>query len=373
MAAPERKAEKLADQPEAAGSPVKPGDAGAEPEVAVIVPNFNGSRFLDECLTSLLDQSYPNYSVTVVDNASSDDSVEVVRRGFPQVELIVNEKNKGFAGGCNTGLRHALAGSAQYFVLVNSDTRADRDWLRELVGAAQSDPRIGAAQSMIYLADRPQQLNSAGNESHYLGFGYCGHYLEEDRGQFDEVVDVPFASGTALLLRRAVVEEVGLMNEAFFLYQEDLDLSWRARLAGWRVVLAPRSKIYHKYSFSRNDTKFYYLERNRLLLCLQNYSPRSLAVLAPALLGAELAMLGYSVTGGWFRQKLRGYAWIARHPGMVRHKHRLIQAQRKVSDAELAAYWTDKMSFSDLADSPLTRVANPVSAAYWKLARRFLR
>ncbi|MFA5802764.1 MAG: glycosyltransferase family 2 protein [Thermoleophilia bacterium] len=363
------------------GGGVQPGDQGGAgeslkaasgPRVAVIVPNFNGSSYLGECLPSLLDQSYTNYSVTVVDNASSDDSVDVMRRDFPQVELLANSVNSGFAGGCNTGLKHALAGEAEYFVLVNSDTIADRDWLAELVEVAQSDPRIGVCQSMIYLADRPAMINSAGNEAHYLAFGYCGHYLEEDHGQFTAAVDVPFASGTSLLVKRAVIDEIGLMDEDLFLYQEDLDLSWRARLAGWRVVLAPASKIYHKYSFSRNQMKFYYLERNRLLLLLQNYSPRSLAVLAPAFLGAEVAMIGYSLTGGWFKQKMRGYAWIAGHMGMVRDKRRRVQGQRHVSDAELTSFWTDKMGFADLQDSPLTKIANPVSAAYWKIARKLL-
>jgi len=350
-----------------------PGKSGnADPEVAVIVPNFNGSRYLGACLPSLLDQSYSNYSVTVVDNASSDDSAELVRRDFPDVGLIVNTTNTGFAGGCNTGLRHALAGDARYFVLVNSDTRADRDWLTELVAAAEGDARIGICQSMIYLADRPELINSAGNEAHYLAFGYCGHYMEEDRGQFATTVDVPFASGSSMLVRREVFDEVGLMDEDLFLYQEDLDLSWRARLAGWRVALAPKSKIYHEYSFSRNEMKFYYLERNRLLLCLQNYSPRSLAVLAPALIGAEAAMVGYSLSEGWFKQKLRGYAWIAGHLGMVRAKRRRIQSFRHVGDRELTGFWTDKMVFADLADTPLTRVANPVSAAYWKVARKLL-
>jgi len=358
--------------------PAKRGGGGEtagparEPRVAVIVPNFNGSRYLGECIPSLLDQSYANYSVTVVDNASGDDSVEVMRRDFPEVELLTNSDNTGFAGGCNTGLRHALASDAEYFVLVNSDTRADHAWLAELVRVAESDPRIGVCQSMIYLADRPDMVNSAGNEAHYLAFGYCGHYLEEDRGQFAQAVDVPFASGTSLLVKRAVTDEIGLMDEDLFLYQEDLDLSWRARLAGWRIVLAPGSKIYHKYSFSRNEMKFYYLERNRLLLCLQNYSPRSLAVLAPAFLGAEVAMISYSLTGGWFKQKMRGYAWIAGHLGMVRGKRRRIQGQRHMNDAELTSFWTDRMGFADLQDSALTKIANPISAAYWKIARRLL-
>ena len=284
----------------------------SRPRVVVIVTNFNGKRYLRGCLNSLLEQSYSDYTITLVDNASSDGSVLMTKDEFPQVTVVANTHNTGFAGGCNTGLRHALKGNADAFVLVNSDTRANPDWLAELVAAAYGNRRTGICQSMIYLAGQPRIINTAGNQSHFLAFGYCGHYLEEDKGQFAGVTDIPFASGTAMLIKRQVIETIGMMDEDLFLYQEDLDLSWRARLAGWRIILAPRSKIYHSYSFSRNKDKFYYLERNRLLVSLKNYSSRSLLVLAPAFLGAELAMLGYSLAGGWAGQKLRGYGYLLR-------------------------------------------------------------
>ncbi|MBE0428405.1 MAG: glycosyltransferase family 2 protein [Thermoleophilia bacterium] len=336
------------------------------------MPNYNGQDFLPACLGSLLRLDYPDYRVMVVDNASTDGSVALIKKEFPQVEIIQNRRNTGFAGGCNSGLKRALEGTARYFVLVNNDTTADPDWLRELVAAADSDPRIGLCQSMIYLDGEPERINSAGNEAHYLGFGYCGHYLEVDRGQFPEVADVPFASGTALLLRRETLEEIGLLDEDFFMYQEDMDLGWRARLAGWRVVLASRSRIHHSYSFSRNPEKFYYLERNRLVMSLKNYSGRSLLVMAPAFLGAETAMLAYSVAGGWFRQKLRGYLYLIRNFDAINRKRRQVQLLRQTGDSEATAFWTSRMGFADLRESRLTKIANPVSAAYWKLARKLI-
>jgi len=375
--------------------------AASEPRVAVIIPNYNGEEYLENCLTSLLDQTYSNYSITMVDNASADSSVELVRRQFPDVEIIENRDNTGFAGGCNAGLTRMLsddsaAGEAEqrfkYFVLVNADVRAERDWLAELVSAAESDARIGLAQSLILIAGEGSQgrsgegsrgegggrrrgdilINSAGNEAHYLGFGFCGYFREPDRGQFTRVMDVPFASGSSLLIRREVLAEVGLFDEDLFMYQEDLDLCWRSRLAGWRVVLAPASRIHHYYAFSRNPLKFHYLERNRLLVCFKCYGARSLVALAPAFIGAELAMLGYSLTGGWFRQKLRGYLYLLRNYEVLLDKRREVQSQRCLPDAKVASFWTSRMGFADLADSPLTRVANPVSALYWKVARRFI-
>ncbi len=380
--------------------------AGAEPRVAVIIPNFNGEEYLAVCLSSILAQTYSNYSVTVVDNASSDASVELVKREFPQVEVVENRENTGYSGGCNAGLQHAQRSGADYFVLVNSDVRAERDWLVGLVRAAEGDPRIGICQSLILLAgdtvagvkarqggggtvasehgdaghsadtrraaDSGELINSAGNEAHYLGFGYCGHYLEPDRGQFTGVIDVPFASGSSLLVRRELLEEIGRFDEDLFMYQEDLDLCWRARIAGWRVVLAPASRIHHYYSFSRNKLKFYYLERNRLIVGLKCYSGRSLLVLAPAFIGAEAAMLAYSLAGGWFGQKLKGYLYLIRNIDRIMAKRRAVRATRRVPDSEIARFWTDRMGFADLADSPMTRLANPVSAAYWAVARRLL-
>lgn len=346
---------------------------GAEhPRVAVIVPNYNGSQYLPACLASLGAQTYSNYTVTVVDNASVDDSVELIRRDFPNVELIQNSHNTGFAGGCNAGLRVALKGDADCFVLANSDIKADANWLSELVKVAFSDPRTGICQSLIYMYGQPQTINTAGNEAHYLGFGFCGHYLEKDAGQFVAGQDIPFASGTAMLVKREVLNTVGLLDEDLFMYQEDLDFSWRARIAGYRVVLAPASRIYHNYAFSRNRLKFYYLERNRLIVNLKNYSARTLLVLAPAFIGAEAAMLGYSLAGGWLGQKLKGYLYVFRNLDRVREKRALVQRGRRAPDSELVSYWTDRMGFADLTGSPLTRIANPLSAAYWKLARRLL-
>lgn len=346
-------------------------DAG-EPRVAVIIPNFNGEEYLTTCLTSILDQSYGNYSISVVDNASSDHSVELVKHDFPEVAVVENSRNTGYAGGCNSGLIRELKSDAKYFVLVNSDVRADREWLAELVKAAESDPKIGICQSLIYLADDRGLINSAGNESHYLGFGFCGHYREPDRGQFTGISDVPFASGSSMMVRRELIDAIGLLDDDLFMYQEDLDYSWRARLAGWRVVLAPQSHLYHSYSFSRNSRKFYFLERNRIVVSLKNYSGRSLLVLTPAFLGAELGMLAYSITGGWLRQKLKAYLYLLRNLDRILAKRRQVQATRRLPDAAITAYWTGRMGFADLADSPLTRVANPVSALYWAIARRLL-
>lgn len=310
--------------------------------------------------------------MTLVDNASVDNSVEIVRSRFPQVNIIESKKNAGFAGGCNLGLNDRLAGDADFFVFANSDITAHEEWLHELVAAAKSDGAIGICQSLVYLAEKPDIINTAGNEAHYLAFGFCGHYLEKDHGQFEDVTDIPFASGAAMLIKRQVLEEIGRFDEDLFLYQEDLDISWRARLAGYRIVLASRSHAYHHYSFDRNKDKYYYLERNRLLVSMKNYSARSLLVLAPAFIGAEIAMLGYAVADGWSGYKLREYRYLVRNIGKIRSKRRRAQASRVMSDGDIVSFWTDRMGFPDLQDSRLTQLANPVSRAYWRLAHRLL-
>lgn len=342
------------------------------PSVAIIVPNFNGRDDLDACLGSLLEQDYPDFSVTLVDNASTDASVAFVKQSFPQVSVVENSHNLGYAGGCNAGLKRALRDDATYFVIVNSDTRAGEGWLRELVEAAAADEAIGVAQSIVYV-DEPGEpvVNTAGNEMHYLGFAWCGGYRQPDRGQFAGG-DIPYGSGASLLVKREVLEQVGLFDEDLFLYHEDLDLCLRVRLAGYRIVLAPASHIYHDYDFSRNRSKFYYLERNRMVVLLKSYSLRSLAVLSPALLGAEIAMLGYSLAGGWFLDKLRGYGYLMRNMGGIAEKRRRVQSLRRESDRRMLSYCSARMSFPDLKSNALTRVANPVSQAYWKLARRLI-
>ncbi|MCX7791538.1 MAG: glycosyltransferase family 2 protein [Chloroflexaceae bacterium] len=238
--------------------------------VAIIVLTYNGLADTLACLASLERLDYPRerYCVVVVDNASQDGTPAAVREACPQVVVIENGANLGFAAGNNVGLRYALAQGYDYALLLNNDTEAAPDMLTELVNAAESDPCAGAVGPIIYYHAAPTRVWSAGGWIDW-GRGISGMEGEvEDRGQFTATREVDFVTGCAMLLRRAALERAGLLDERFFMYFEETEWCVRARRAGFRILFAPRAKLWHKIPLNaRFDKEYlaYYMTRNRLL------------------------------------------------------------------------------------------------------------
>ncbi|MGC9358694.1 MAG: glycosyltransferase family 2 protein [Anaerolineae bacterium] len=224
------------------------------PRVVTIVLNWNRREDTLECLRSLEHLTYPKYGVIVVDNGSTDGSVEAVQEAFPSVQLLTNAENLGFAGGNNVGIRHALDGEADYVFLLNNDTVVDAALLDEVVATAETDPQIGLVGPKIYYYDQPDRLWYAGAREQWLRRIPATVGLDElDQGRYDQVRETAFIYGTAMLIRRQVLEDIGLFDERFFAYHEDADFCMRARQAGYRCVYNPRGVIWHKVSAATRD------------------------------------------------------------------------------------------------------------------------
>ena len=241
------------------------------PHVSLIMLNWNGRQFLAQSLPSLLALDYPDFSVLVIDNASTDGSVAFVRQEFPRVEVHCNTRNLGFAAGNNVGLRRVQANIA---VLLNPDIVVSRDWLRELVAPMLEDETIGIAGCKIYYPGG-RRLQHAGG---YVSYPRAvpGHYglNETDCGQYDIVRDVDYVIGAALALRRDVLSKVGLLDEGFFLYFEDADLCTRARRAGYRVVYVPKATLVHVESAlteKGSDAYLRHMHTSRWRFLLKHY------------------------------------------------------------------------------------------------------
>jgi GT2 family glycosyltransferase len=225
--------------------------------VFIIIVNWNGKQYLDDCLSSLEDQTYKFFKTIIIDNNSSDDSVEFIKKKFIQIKIIQNTQNFGFAQGNNIGIKYALQNNADIIILLNNDTIVDKNWLQEMINTANSNKKIGLVQAKIFIdnKDKKHIINTVGNNIHYLGFGYCGHYKEIDNGQFSKDTEITYASGASLLIKKKVLDSIGMLDEKFFLYHEDLDLGWRARLFGFNIYLSNKAIVWHKYSFSKNKKK----------------------------------------------------------------------------------------------------------------------
>lgn len=242
------------------------------PFVSIIIVNFNGLKYLRECLDSVESLNYPRerFEVILVDNASTDGSVGFLKDNFPRVKTVSNSKNLGFAGGNNTGIRESRG---EFVVLLNNDTVVDRDWLVEFVNVALHDDRVGIATSKIMFKNRPNVINNAGSRVLPNGWGSDRGFGEEDHGQYDRVEEVFCACGASMLLRRKMLDEVGSLDPDFFCYYEDTDLSWRARLRGWKVVYTYKSLVYHVHTGTATEWSpffTFYVLRNRHFMLFKN-------------------------------------------------------------------------------------------------------
>jgi GT2 family glycosyltransferase len=345
--------------------------------ITVVVVTFEAEGYVDDCFGSLLgaDTTGMEVRVVAVDNASRDGTVRRLRERFPEVEVVLNDRNLGFAGANNVGLRMALERGTDFVYLLNPDTTATPGFLREALAVAAAHRGAGAVQSLLLLAGEERLVNTAGNAVQFLGLGYCTRFRQPAASVPDAPAEIAFASGAAVLLRAEALRDAGLFDEELFLYQEDLDLGWRQRLAGWSAWLAPRSVVFHKYEFSRNPQKYFLLERNRALVLLKNLRLRNLVLLAPALAAGELGLAAVALRGGWFGQKARAWRHLLT-PGAWRHVRagRAVQRSiRQVEDSEIVRFWTGEIVFEGLAGPWLERVANPVLRGVWRVLRPLVR
>ncbi|MBX3396123.1 MAG: glycosyltransferase family 2 protein [Phycisphaerae bacterium] len=226
----------------------------AEPIATVVIPNYNGMRFLPRLIDSLNSQSESRFKVTIVDDGSSDESVEYLRQTHGRIHLIVNERNLGFTGSCNAGMR---AARSPFVVLLNNDTHVDSDWMAQGLQAFDSAD-VASVASLVVMADPPHLIDTAGDVYSVAGGAVKRNHLmpRETAGGLSR--DCFSASGASAFFRRDCVERVGLLDEAFESYYEDVDLGFRLAHAGYRCRFAPRSICYHHLSSSYSPTGWRY-------------------------------------------------------------------------------------------------------------------
>lgn len=344
-------------------------------KTCVIVLCYNGKQHLKACLSSLARQSYKDFWVILADNGSTDGSVEFARKNFGNLkglEIMEHGKNYGFAKGNNLAARKALIKGAKHLVFLNQDTEVDPNWLKNLVKAAESDPAIGACASKALLFDRRGTLDYGGGGISYLGFGYSIGADEKDHNQYAGR-EIAMACGGYFLLKREAAEKVGLFDDDYFLYCEDIDLSWRLMMAGYRIIFVPESVVYHKYHPAKfSKTKLYYLERNRLTTLIKNYSLRSLLLIFPMLIFIEFSSMAYALMTGWFREKILGYCWNLRMLRKTFMKRAEIQAKRKVSDKIATRLFSGRLDFKGTDNPLLEGFLNPLVAKYWNSVKKLI-
>jgi GT2 family glycosyltransferase len=313
---------------------------------SVIVVNWNGREHLDVCLGSLRRQTLPGVEIVLVDNASTDDSLAFVRARFGDaVHVVALPENRGYAGGLNAGI---AAARGRYLMPLNSDTEVAAECCERLVVAADAHPTTGMFAPKILEFDERTRLDNVGHWLYPDGLSRGRGRLEIDRGQYDAEEEIVLPSGCAVLLRRAMLADVGLFDEDLFAYCDDTDLGLRARLAGWRCRSVPAAVVYHKYSAASaaySPLKAFLVERNRAWVAIKCL-PAPLLAVSPlftlARLGAQaFGALTHRGAAGRFAADhspfalitvlLRAYAAALAGLPATWNKRRSIQRARRVS------------------------------------------
>jgi len=321
-----------------------------QPLVSIIILNWNGMEHLEVCLKSSLAQNYDNLEVIVVDNGSTDGSIEYVRSEFRgRVKLIVNSENVGFAKGNNVGFENS---SGKYVIALNNDTEVDSNWVRSLVEVAEANRDIGMLASKILSFFNRKEIDCVGHLIYPDGLSRGRGRGEIDQGQYDSIDEVAFPSGCAAFYRKEMLDEIGYFDDEFFIYVEDTDLGMRGRLAGWKCLYVPNAVIYHKYSATMggySPRKAFLVERNRIWFAMKNL-PSSLLLsslyytLARYVLQAYGALFHRGASGQYTRKfskislvsiLFKSYWEAFRGMRHIIKKRRMIQKRRKLANKEI--------------------------------------
>jgi len=320
------------------------------PIVSIIIPHWNGIDVLSECIDSLKGSTFDSFEIIVSDNASSDGSQAWIVENHPDVILLENDNNYGYAGGCNRGVNVA---KGEFILFLNNDTIQNPNWLDPLIDRMKGDESIAAIQPKILNYYDRKIFDYAGGSGGHLDL-FCFPFArgrvflnqEEDLGQYDNAKRCFWASGTAMIVRKDLFKAAGKFDETFFAHMEEIDLCWRFQAMGYEVWAEPRSVVYHKNAVSlpmHTHRKYYLNHRNSLLMLFGNYSIPVAFYVGFIRLILEFTALGYAIVKmDWNHVTgiLRSLGWILIHPITILRKRSRFNQIRKMRDRDIMGAMT---------------------------------
>jgi GT2 family glycosyltransferase len=337
------------------------------PTLSVLIVAWNSREELARTLPALLPELEEGDELILVDNDSGDGTAEAVAALAPAARIVRSGRNAGFAAGCNEGAAQARG---ELLVILNPDA-APRLGFGEAIRRPWLEQRGWAAWQALVADGDGRTINSAGNPVHFTGIVWAGGHGRPIEAA-PSAGEVAALSGACLAIPRRTWEETGGFPQRFFLYHEDVDLSLRLRLAGGTLGIEPAAVVDHDYEFGAREHKWRWLERNRWAFLIRVYPASLLALLAPALILTELALIPASIAAGWGRQKLAADAEVVRWLPRLLRERRQVQAARTVSAAEFAAWLTPDLDSPFIPAIARSAPARFALRAYWRAVRRSL-
>jgi len=338
------------------------------PSLSIVIVTHDSRDAIAPTLLALAAQLRDGDELIVVDNASADGCVALVRELAPAAAVIETGANPGFAAACNLG---AEAAAGELLCLLNPDAVPQAGW-RDAIEAPAVDGRAWSAWQALVTAEGGRTINTEGGVLHFTAIGWAGGASEpfDPSAEGEAASGEPgFLSGACLVLPLELYRELGGMPAEFFLYHEDVDLSLRVRLAGGTLGVARGARVDHDYDFDKGAAKWRYLERNRWATIIRTYPASLLLVLAPALLATELALLVAAAVGGWLPQKLRAWGETAVALPRLLAERRRIQAARAIGAGRFAAPLTARLDSAYLGRVGRSRLLALVLSGYWSVVR----
>lgn len=316
---------------------------------SIIILNYNGDNYLQDCIDSIIRETNLPYEIIIVDNNSPDNSGQNFSSKYPKIKFILNKKNVGVPGGLNIGIKNA---SGNFIVLLNNDLILMPNWLDNFFRAYEKYGDALYQPKSLKLKD-PTILDGTGCMINIFGFGFARNKGIRDEGKYDVMEEISYASGTCMFAPKRIFDKIGFFDPTFFAYHEELDLGWRARIFGYSSYYVPQSLIHHHGSahWKWSPQVFYFLERNRWLVILKNYSFKTILKLLPSLLVIEVAMICYFTFKGLIHKKIQSYFSIIKlYPHIIKERN-FIQKNRQINDNEIIKSFCSTIQISSEASN----------------------
>lgn len=316
---------------------------GHQPLVDVVVLNYNGKKFLTDCFDSVLQSTYPNFKLWLLDNSSTEDDVAWTKANYPQVNIIQNPLNNGFCAAYNLAISKT---NGKYFLCLNNDVKVRKDWLEPLVNAAEADPTIGSLQcKMISFFDETQYEYAGASGGLLDSYGYpflrgrVFQHVEADHGQYEDEAEVFWTCGAAMFIRRSVLEETGDFEDAIVHHMDEIDLCWRMHIGGYKCKIIPSSVILHYGGATIQPLSFkkmYWNHRNSLFMVMKNYSlGNAITKTLIHLILDYMAALNSAIQGKFIHSRaiFAAHWWILTHINLIKNRRKEVQKRRKLPDS----------------------------------------
>jgi len=343
-----------------------------KPLVSIILVTYKSGTYLKKCLDSIFKISYPNFEVVILDNNSSDKSIDLLKKYKEKydnkINLILSSQNLGYAKGNNLAIKKS---SGDLIFIVNPDTIVSKEFLEPLVKEITSTDVV-VVQPLVYLFDK-KTINLTGKVTHYLGFDWLKDFNQVNVPKRQAITSF---SGSGVLIKKKQFIQMGGFDELFFMYYEDTDLSWKFNLINRKIVFTPKSILFHDYKYVPKEIyqplkiKLFYIERNRLITLYKNLSIKSLIIIAPPMIFMELGMIAFAFYEGWGFTKLKTYLSIIQNFKHINKNRKFIQSIRLVDDRKIFDNFESSITFEKFSNPIIKYFVNPIISAYFLIIKK---